>query len=369
MTRDMSDDPLRYHRQSLLPGFGEEGQRRLGNSAAFILGCGALGSMAAELLARAGVGHLVIIDRDFVEITNLQRQILFSERDVADAIPKAEAARRRLAQINSAVRVTAIIDDLNHANIARHATGADVLVDGLDNFETRYLANDYAVRHGIPYIYGGAVGTVGAAFAILPHTADGNAAWERDATGERATPCLRCLFEEAPPPGTTPTCDTVGVLASTVATIASVQVAETLKVLTGNFDRVCPTLLNIDLWTNTVMQLKVAGAYERGDCPCCKHGRFDYLDGRLGSGATTLCGRDAVQLTHRQSPKGLDLERVSARLREHGNVVANRYMLRANISDGGNAYTLSLFPDGRAIVHGTAEPNVARSVYAKYVGI
>ena len=365
----MTDDLYRYHRQALLPGFGEEGQRRLGESTAIILGCGALGCMSAELLARAGVGHLVIVDRDFVEITNLQRQVLFDERDVADAIPKAEAARRRLARINSAVRVTAIIDDLNHGNIARHASGADILVDGLDNFETRYLANDYAVKHGIPYIYGGAVGTVGAAFAILPHTADGDAPWERDPGGSRATPCLRCLFEEAPPPGTTPTCDTVGVLASAVTAVASFQVAETLKALTGNFDRICPTLLNIDLWTNTVMQLKVAGAYERGDCPCCKQRRFDYLDGRLGSGATTLCGRDAVQLTHRQAPDRIDLDRVAERLREHGNVTASRFMLRARIADGGKAYTLSLFPDGRAIVHGTAEPNVARGVYAKYVGI
>lgn len=365
----MSDPQSRYHRQSLLTGFGEEGQRRLGRSTAFMLGCGALGSMAAELLARAGVGHLVIVDRDFVELTNLQRQVLFDEQDVHDAIPKAQAARRRLAQINSSVRVTAIVDDLNHGNIARYASGADIFVDGLDNFETRYLANDYAVKHCIPYIYGGAVGTTGAAFAILPHTADGDAPWEQDAGGNRATPCLRCLFEEAPPPGTTPTCDTVGVLASAVTTIASFQVTETLKVLSGNFQRICPTLLNMDLWSNTIMQLKVASAYERGDCPCCKHGRFDYLDGRLGSGATTLCGRDAVQLTHKQIPAGLDLDRVSARLREHGDVIANQYMLRANITDGGNAYTLSLFPDGRAIVHGTEESNVARSIYAKYVGI
>ena len=365
----MSDDLSRYHRQALLPGFGEGGQRRLGRSTAFILGCGALGSVAAELLARAGVGHLVIVDRDFVEITNLQRQVLFDEQDVEKAIPKAQAARRRLARINSTVRVTSIVDDLNHGNIARYASGADIFVDGLDNFEARYLANDYAVRHSIPYIYGGAVGTVGAAFAILPHTADGDAPWEQVAGGSRATPCLRCLFEEAPPPGTTPTCDTVGVLASAVTTIASFQVAETLKVLSGNFDRVCPTMLNIDLWTNTVMQLKVASAYERGDCPCCKRGRFDYLEGRLGSGATTLCGREAVQLTHKQVSEGLNLEKIAARLREHGEVIMSRYMLRADIADGGNAYSLSLFPDGRAIVHGTDEPNVARSIYAKYVGI
>ena len=359
----------RYHRQILLPGIGEQGQRKLGESTALVLGCGALGSLAADLLARAGVGHLVIVDRDVLEITNLQRQVLFDEQDVADAIPKAEAARRRLARINSTVRVTAIVDDLNHRNIAQYATGVDVLVDGLDNFEARYLANDFAVKHAIPYIYGGAVGTVGSAFAILPRTRGETAPWEALADGTRATPCLRCLFEEAPPPGTTPTCDTVGVLAAAVTTVASFQVAEALKVLSGNFHNVCPTLLNVDLWTNALFQLKVESAYEHGDCPCCKHGRFDYLDGKLGSGATTLCGRDAVQLTHRQGPQGLNLDEIADRLSEHANVVSSRYMLRADFTEKGSPYVLSLFPDGRAIVHGTAEPSVARSVFARYVGI
>jgi adenylyltransferase/sulfurtransferase len=362
----MKDDLSRYHRQMLLPGFGEDGQHRLLGSTAAVIGCGALGSMVADLLARAGVGHLVIVDRDLIELTNLQRQVLFDEQDVADAIPKAEAAKRRLARVNSQVRVTSIVDDLNHDNIEHHVQGADVLVDGLDNFETRYLVNDYAVAHGLPYIYGGAVGTVGAAFAILPHTLRGDAPWEAGAG--LATPCLRCLFEEPPPPGMNPTCDTAGVLASAVATIASFEVAETLKVLTGNFERVCRTLLNIDLWNNTVFELKVANAYEQGDCPCCKHRRFDYLEGRLGSGTTTLCGREAVQLTHKQSSATLDLDEIGARLRRHGKVASSPFMLRASITDNGKAYVLSVFPDGRAIVHGTAEASVARSVYAKYVG-
>jgi adenylyltransferase/sulfurtransferase len=364
----MSDDLFRYHRQTLLPGFGEEGQRKLLESTALVLGCGALGSTSADLLARAGVGHLVIVDRDIIEITNLQRQVLFDEQDVADAIPKAEAARRRIAQINSGIRVTAIADDLNHRNIARYAAGVDILIDGLDNFETRYLANDFAVNEGIPYIYGGAVGTVGTAYAILPHTAAEDAPWETCSGGTRATPCLRCLFEEAPPPGTNPSCDTAGVMAPAVTTISSFQVGETLKVLTGNFERVCQTLLNIDLWTNTVAQLHVDSAYDRGECPCCKHRRFEYLDGTLVSGASTLCGQDAVQLTHKQDSVQLDFEELAARLRGHGNVIASRYMLRAEITDNGKPYSLSLFPDGRAIVHGTAEVSVARSLYAKYVG-
>jgi molybdopterin/thiamine biosynthesis adenylyltransferase len=365
----MGRDLTRYHRQMLLPGIGEEGQLLLLESTAFVLGCGALGSLVADLLARAGVGRLIIVDRDYIELTNLQRQVLYDERDVTDSIPKAEAARRRIGQINSGIDVTAIVDDVNHGNIERYAAGADVIVDGLDNFESRYLANDFAVKHGIPYIYGGAVGTVGAALAILPHTPAGDAPWETIPQGSRATPCLRCLFEEPPAPGTTPTCDTAGVLASAVTTIASFEVTETLKVLTRNFASVCPTMLNVDLWDNTIAQLEVGAAYEHADCPCCKHRRFEYLDGKLGSGAAALCGRDAVQLTHKQGGSKIDLDAVAARLRRYGEVEASAFMLRADIVDNGKLYRLSLFPDGRAIVHGTAESAVARGLYAKYVGI
>ncbi len=364
----MSEDLSRYHRQMILPGIGEDGQQRLLGSTACVIGCGALGSVIADLLARAGVGHLVIVDRDFIEMTNLQRQTLFDERDVAEAVPKAEAARRRLGKINSDVRVTAIVDDLNRTNIERYASGADVIVDGLDNFEGRYLVNDFCVKHGIAYVYGGAVGTVGAAFAILPHTPGGDAPWETLPDGSRASPCLRCLFEEEPAPGTMPTCDTAGILASAAVTVASFEVAETLKVLTGNYAQVSPTLLNVDLWNSSMSELRVAGAYEHGDCPCCKHGRFEYLEGSRGTGAATLCGRDAVQLTHRQGATALDLPAIAERLRPHGEVRTNRFMLRASLTDNGKPYTLSLFPDGRAIVHGTDEAAVARGVYAKFIG-
>lgn len=364
----MSEDLSRYHRQMILPGIGEDGQQRLLGSTACVIGCGALGSVIADLLARAGVGHLVIIDRDFIEMTNLQRQTLFDERDVAEAVPKAEAARRRLGKINSDVRVTAVVDDLNRTNIERYASGADVIVDGLDNFEGRYLVNDFCVKHGIAYVYGGAVGTVGAAFAILPHTEGGDAPWETLPDGSRAGPCLRCLFEEEPAPGTMPTCDTAGILASAAVTVASFEVAETLKVLTGNYAHVSPTLLNVDLWNSSMSELRVAGAYEHGDCPCCKHGRFEYLEGSRGTGAATLCGRDAVQLTHRQRATALDLPAIAERLRPHGEVRTNRFMLRASLTDNGKPYTLSLFPDGRAIVHGTDEAAVARGVYAKFIG-
>jgi molybdopterin/thiamine biosynthesis adenylyltransferase len=365
---NMIDGLDRYQRQMLLPGFGEQGQRKLLGATALVLGCGALGAAAADMLARAGVGHLRIVDRDFIELTNLQRQVLFDERDVAAGLPKAEAARRRIAQINSQVEVSAIVDDLNHGNIERFADGVDILVDGLDNFETRYLANDCAVKHGIPYVYGGAVGTAGMAYAILPHTADGTAPWETLPGGSRATPCLRCLFEQAPPPGESPTCDTVGVIGPAVSIIANFQAAEALKILSGNLDRVCPTMLSIDLWANTALHLKVGRAREDGDCLCCKRRNFEFLDGKAGSSATALCGRDAVQLRHRQHQGEVDLAEVATRLQRHGSVFANEFMLRAEIREGAQSYEITLFADGRAIVKGTGEASVARGVYARYVG-
>jgi len=361
-------DLSRYHRQMLLPGFGAEGQRRLLDSKALILGCGALGTVAANLLARAGVGNLVIVDRDFIEPTNLQRQVLFDEQDIADALPKAEAARRKIATINSSVKVTAIVDDINHRNIERFAEGANVLIDGLDNFETRYLANDCAVKHGMPYVYGGAVGTVGMAYAILPHTREGGSAWETHSSGNRATPCFRCIFEQMPPPGQGATCDTVGVLGPVVSVIASFQAAEALKILTGHYDQLWPAMLNIDVWANTFTQLKVARAWEKGDCPCCRRRNFEFLDGKTGSGATTLCGRDAVQLTHRQHGGKLQFDEIARRLQKHGKVRTNEFMLRAEIRDNEKDYEITLFADGRAIVRGTGEAIVARAVFAKFVG-
>lgn len=390
-------DLSRYHRQMLLPGFGEAGQRKLLNATALVVGCGALGTVIANMLARAGVGHLVIVDRDYIEMTNLQRQVLFDEDDVANGIPKAEAAKRKIAKINSQVKVTAIVEDVNHSNIERLAgvlpSGAvdpdspvgaycgrkvDIIVDGVDNFETRYLANDCAVKHGIPYVYGGAVGTIGASYPILPHTtaapasagADtplGETPWEQ---AGRATPCLRCIFEQAPPPGLNPTCDTAGVIGPAVSIIANFQVLETLKILTGNLDAVSPTMLNLDLWANTVRQFKVARAYDVGDCTCCKQRNFEFLDGKFAAGTTTLCGRNAVQITQNAEANGgkLDFDEITKRLESHGTVKANKFMLRADITDNGEAYELTLFTDGRAIIKGTQKPSVAKSIYAKYVG-
>lgn len=364
----MNHDLSRYHRQMLLPGFGESGQRKLLASTAVILGCGALGTVAANMLARAGVGHLIIIDRDFIDLTNLQRQVLFDEQDIADAIPKAEAAKRKIAQINSQVKVTAIVDDINYKNIEGFIFGADVLVDGLDNFETRYLVNECAVKHGMPYLYGGAVGTVGMAFAVLPHTVSGSAPWENAPSENLATPCFRCIFEQAPPAGQSPTCDTAGVIGPVVSIIANFQVAEALKILTGNFRRVSRGMLNLDIWENTLSTLNVSRVWSDGDCSCCKHRNFEFLAGKQGSSTTALCGQNAVHLSHKQQSGRIDLAEIAGRLRQHGAVTANEFMVRAEVRDNDIVYGLTLFADGRAIVKGTGEPAVARGIYAKFVG-
>ncbi len=313
------------------------------------------------MLARAGVGHLTIVDRDFVEITNLQRQVLFDERDVENRTPKAEAARAKLGLLNSDVEVTAVVDDINYRNISNLASGADALVDGLDNFETRYLANDYAVKFGLPYFYGGAVGTTGMTLPFLPHGSE-------DWSDEQATPCFRCLFEEPPPAGTTPTCDTAGVLGSAVSIIANYQVAEVIKYLTGNIDAMRRKLLQVDLWTNELFELDIASARDRGDCPACKHGRFDYLDGHEGSTADVLCGRDAVQLRPRSVGDAVNFDELKAKLETHGRVRVNDFMLTAWIHDDDSDYEITLFRNGRALVKGTQEAAEARSLYARYIG-
>lgn len=358
----------RYHRQMLLSGFGPDGQQKLLDSTALILGCGALGTVSANMLARAGVGHLIIVDRDFVDLTNLQRQVLFDEADIAAGLPKAEAAKRKIGQINSQVRVTAVVDDINYRNISRLAENADILIDGLDNFETRYLANDYAVKSGKPYMYGGAVGTTGMAYAILPNSPDGHLPWESLADENHATPCFRCLFEQAPA-GESPTCDTIGVLGPAVSIIANFQAAEALKILTGNFMQVNTKLLNIDLWSNVLMQLDVSESWEESDCPTCKHRQFEYLQGKAGSRASHLCGRDAVQLLPSTGAAGINLLNLQNRLQGLAETSRNEFMLRVKLQDAGKEFEISMFVDGRAIIRGTDDIAEARGIYAKYIGI
>lgn len=356
-------DP-RYQRQALLAPIGEAGQRRLAAASVAVVGCGALGSVAAELLARAGVGRLVVIDRDVVELTNLHRQVLFDEADAAEALPKAEAARRKLQAINSAVAVEAHVADLTPTNADKLADGCNVIVDGTDNFETRYLLNDLTVKRSLPYVYGGAVGTAGTLMTVMPRSLHGQTPWEQAGV---VGPCLRCVAIEADGTGGA-SCDTVGVLGPLTAMVASMQSAEAIKLLIGHYNAVNRGLRAIDLWANTFRELEVTGAID-DDCPCCGRRRFDYLDGYAGSSTTTLCGRNAVQVSPEHSGGRVDFEAVAGRLAGVGTVAANRFTLKATLETAGRSHELTLFPDGRAIIANTDDPAVARSIYSRYVGL
>lgn len=373
-----STQPNRYHRQMLLPGIGERGQAMLRRSHALVVGCGALGTVIVDALARAGVGTLTIVDRDVVELTNLQRQILYDEVDAEAGTPKALAASARVHRINSQVQVRACVDDFSHRNADRFIEGADLIVDGLDNFETRYLLNDLAVMRGLPYVYGGAVGTSGAMMTILPHsqrrepksraTSKHLATW----SDEQATPCLRCVFPEAPPPGASPTCDTAGVLGPVVSIIAAHQAIAAIKLLTGNLDRIDRSLLTIDAWTNELRRFDVSGARDAERCPCCGRGEFDFYHALAASATLSLCGRDAVQITPAAANGEIDLQALAARLAPHGAFTCTPFLLRGELRDErnsrGDAIELTLFPNGRAIIKGVHEPEAARSIYARYIG-
>jgi adenylyltransferase/sulfurtransferase len=325
---------------------GRAGQERLLAARALVVGCGALGAVIANTLARAGVGNLRIVDRDFLELNNLQRQVLYDEDDVAAGLPKAIAAKNRLAKINSQIEIDAVVADVDHTNIERLLAGVDCLIDGTDNFETRFLLNDAAVKLGIPWIYGGCLGAEGQSVTILP--------------GE--TPCLRCLMPEAPPPGSTPTCDSAGILATIIGVIASLEANEALKILSGHKDAISRTWTVLDLWDNTLRQFKLAGA-KVADCPCCGQHEFPWLSGQRGSHTAILCGRNAVQLSF-PGREPVSLDDLAAKLAAVGQVSRNKYLVRATIGN----YLLTIFPDGRAVIGGTEDIAEAKSVYAKYVG-
>ena len=365
----------RYHRQMLLPEIGPAGQARLRAASVLIVGCGALGSAAAEFLCRAGVGELHLVDRDLVEPTNLQRQLLYGEADAAAGAPKAEAARRRLAAINGGVRVRAWVDDLNAENAADYAEEADLIVDGLDNFETRFLLNAVAVEQGIPYCYGGAVGTSGMAMTILPRrSAEIRPSRRRDRqplyADELATPCLRCLFPTLPPPGSMPTCDTAGVLGTTTAIVAAWQATEAIKLLCGRADRTTRGLWSIDPWQGTTHLAAIAHGPEPG-CACCDERRFEHREELAEARAVVLCGRNAVQV--RPAGAGaIDLDRLAGVLAPHGSFEREGPLLRgvlaAEAADEGGAIELFIFGDGRAIVRGSTRIERARAIYARYIG-
>ncbi|MCC7085968.1 MAG: ThiF family adenylyltransferase [Pirellulales bacterium] len=340
----------RYARQMRYPPMGEEGQRRLLASRALVCGCGALGSVIANTLARAGVGKLRIVDRDFLELNNLQRQVLYDEADLAAALPKAVAAAEKLRQINSEIEIEPVVADVSAGNILSLAAGCDVIVDGLDNFETRFLINEAAVKLKLPWVYGGCIGAEGQTLTILPDQ----------------PPCFRCLMPEPPPPGSTPTCDTAGILGPAVNVVASIQACEALKILANKYDVVSKALTIIDLWDNRIRQLNVEKLRSSSGCATCRGEDFPWLTGQRGSQAAVLCGRNSVQLNPSAEHAGLaiSLDAVAEKLSAVGSITRNKYLLRATIGD----YTMTLFPDGRAIIGGTSEIAEARSVYAKYVG-
>jgi adenylyltransferase/sulfurtransferase len=346
----MSDDMShldRYIRQMRYPPLGEEGQQRLTESRALVCGCGALGSVLANTLARAGVGHLRIVDRDFLELNNLQRQVLYDEEDVAAGIPKAIAAANKLRKINSQIEIEPLVADLDHTNIEQLIDGVDMIVDGTDNFETRFLLNDASVKYNVPWVYGGCIGAEGQAMTIIP--------------GD--TPCLRCLMQESPPPGTTPTCDTAGILGPIINVIASIEACEAIKILSGNRDAINRTLTVVELWDNRIRQVKLDSLKDAVDCPTCNGREFPWLDGQRGSHTAILCGRNAVQLSF-PDRQALSLESLSSKLEGVGEVKQNRFLLRLAVDN----YLITVFPDGRAIIGGTEDIAEAKTVYAKYVG-
>jgi len=340
------DDFLRekYSRQILFEGIGLGGQERLLGSSAVVAGCGAIGAATANLLVRAGVGRIRIVDRDFVEPSNLQRQTLFDESDAREALPKAVAAERKLRAINSSVSVEGVVADINAGNVEELFKDFDVILDGTDNFETRFLVNDFAVKSGKPWIYAAAVGSYGLTMTVQP--------------GRSA--CLACLLEGADVvSGMEDTCDTIGVLGAVVNLIASLQVAEAIKLLSGNYEALHGRLISTDVWTGRFQSVHV----ERNrDCRCCSRQDFSYLEGQAQP-HITMCGRDSVQI--HENNRALDLGALQQRLsRTVSGVRHNDFLLRFLVAP----YEMTVFSDGRAIVKGTTDPAVARSLYARYIG-
>jgi adenylyltransferase/sulfurtransferase len=347
MTTPTIDHARRYIRQTIFAPIGKGGQDQISAATVAVVGLGALGSGIADMLARAGAGTLRIIDRDFVEIHNLQRQSLYSEADVRERTPKAIAAAQRLALVNSQITIEPHVDDLNSSTIGNLLAGADLVVDGTDNFDTRYLLNDYAVANNLPWIYGGVIGSYGMTMTIRPGT----------------TACLRCVFPEAPPPGTAPTCDTAGVIGPAVQMVASIEAAEALKFLVGAVDKLNDGLFAIDLWNLSTDRVPTGGP--RPGCPACGEHHFEFLNAPPVDRETVLCGQDSVQV-RLSRPVKLDLDQLARRLANAGDVSKSKFLLR--FTDRATDHELTIFPDGRAIVRGTTDGDEARRIYATYVG-
>lgn len=340
-------DPERYSRQVRFTPLGAEGQSRLARGRVTIVGCGALGSAVAMTLVRAGVGGIRIIDRDLPEISNLPRQCLFDEADVAAGIPKAVAARRHLERINSTAAVEAVVADLTAVNCETLLTDADVIVDGTDNFEARFIVNEFACRRGVPWVHGGAIGAEGRVLTVIPGR----------------TACLRCLIPDPPPAGTMPTCETAGIIGPAALVVGAVESAEAIRLLSGAVDGIGNRLLVCDLWQGVWRTVNLSSLAIEG-CPTCRGGDFPWLEGRMGASATVLCGRDAVQVAA-PDRRTIDLAAVAARLSPVGPTTANAWLVRADVEPG---IRLSVFSDGRAIVSGTREESRARAIVARYIG-
>ncbi len=341
--------PQRYHKQELFAGWGPVAQQRLQASRVLLCGCGALGSVMADQLTRAGVGHLRIVDRDFVDLTNLQRQVLFTEAHVAEPTPKAIAAAERLRQTNSQVTIEPIVADLNPDNIAELAAGCDLILDGLDNFETRFLINDFSLDSGIPWINGGCVGAQGQVLVVRPHV----------------TACLRCIIDEPPEPGTAETCDTAGVLAPAVNIVASLQVLAAMKLLSGQPELVPEELISLDVWDLSLRRINLSQLRARQTCPACHGGERLWLRGNRESRSSILCGRHAVQITPARTAQ-LDLKAWGQTAAQWGEVKLTPFLAKLSLRD--QPLTATVFPDGRAIIQGTEDPAVAKSVYARIIG-
>jgi len=333
----------RYARQILFGGIGTDGQRRLTEASVTVVGCGALGSVSSEILARAGVGRLTIIDRDFVELSNLQRQSLFTEKDALQSIPKAVAAETALKAINSEIVVQGIVSDLTYRNISELCSKSDLIVDGSDNFEVRFLINDYCVKRGIPWIYAAALGSYGISFAIVP--------------GETA--CFRCFFEAPPGSGTVETCETAGILAPVIHIVSAFQTSQVLKILVR--ERTSTKILQVDVWEDTLRTVSAKGPVSA--CRCCQRREFRFLAGEDANLMTQLCGRDAVQLTPLH-PSAVDLGAIAQRLSGSLEITSNDYLLRASTGK----HEIVVFSDGRTIIKGTGDYTEARAIYSKYIG-
>lgn len=339
-------DPDRYSRQTRFAPLGADGQARLAAGRVAVVGCGALGSVVAMALVRAGVGFVRLIDRDVPERSNLPRQVLFDEGDVAAGLPKAVAAARHLREINSAVGIEPAVADLTAATAASLLGGVDTIVDGTDNFEARFLVNEWCCQHGLPWVHGGAIGAEGRVLTILPGR----------------TACLRCLVPEPPAPGALPTCDTAGIIGPAALVVGAVEAAEVIKLLAGVHDKTTSRMLVCDLWENVWRTIDLSALAAQG-CPTCRSGDYPWLEGRLGGRPTALCGRDAVQVL--PATQGIDLVALASRLAGVGSVTANPWIVRAQVEPG---IELAVFADGRAIVSGTRDEARARSIVAKYVG-